>query len=50
MDYSQKLERDQVVWEVLAEFEPDHLACLVTAGAVLCPDRHVDLLDEDIGV
>lgn len=50
VDNLQELECDQVIWEVLAELESEHLVGLVTAGAVLCPDRHIDLLDEDTGV
>ena len=46
----QELEGDEVVGEVLAEFEAEHLAGLRTGGAVLLSDRHVDLLDENLGV
>ena len=46
----QELEGDEVIGEVLAEFEAEHLAGLRTRGAVLLSDRHVDLLDENLGV
>lgn len=46
----QELEGDQIIGEVLAEFEPEHFICRRTGRAVFLCNRYIDFLDEDIGV